>query len=248
MMRQGRVRLADRPFGLRQIDRAVDGRRAQRRSPSGGIVLDSREIDDAGPDRAVVFQAPSLLPWLTARAECRARRRPRLSARQPRPSAARSSTTTSTASASADAMDKLRRRAVERHEAARRHRPRLCAVAQAAAARRAVRHARQPDPLGAAGSADGGVDAHPGHRDLRHPRRRRGDPARRPRGDDDQRPERPHRPHHRGRPAAPAHAPGAARASPLLRLPRGAPRLPRRIRARRHVPSRSSGDVAGGAA
>lgn len=33
----------------------------------GGIVLDGREIDGAGPERAVVFQAPSLMPWLTAR-------------------------------------------------------------------------------------------------------------------------------------------------------------------------------------
>jgi nitrate/nitrite transport system ATP-binding protein len=33
---------------------------------SGGIVLDGREVTAAGPDRAVVFQAPSLLPWLTA--------------------------------------------------------------------------------------------------------------------------------------------------------------------------------------
>lgn len=33
----------------------------------GGIVLDHREIDVAGPDKAVVFQAPSLMPWLTAR-------------------------------------------------------------------------------------------------------------------------------------------------------------------------------------
>ncbi len=33
----------------------------------GGIVLDGREIDVAGPDKAVVFQAPSLMPWLTAR-------------------------------------------------------------------------------------------------------------------------------------------------------------------------------------
>ncbi len=32
----------------------------------GGIVLDNREIDSAGPDRGVVFQAPSLFPWLTA--------------------------------------------------------------------------------------------------------------------------------------------------------------------------------------
>ncbi|MFK7917599.1 MAG: ABC transporter ATP-binding protein [Ilumatobacter sp.] len=34
---------------------------------NGGIVLDHREIDTAGPDKAVVFQAPSLLPWLSAR-------------------------------------------------------------------------------------------------------------------------------------------------------------------------------------
>ena len=33
----------------------------------GGIILDGREIDVAGPDKAVVFQAPSLMPWLTAR-------------------------------------------------------------------------------------------------------------------------------------------------------------------------------------
>ncbi|MGH8119147.1 MAG: ABC transporter ATP-binding protein, partial [Gammaproteobacteria bacterium] len=32
----------------------------------GGIVLDSKEIWSAGPDRAVVFQAPSLFPWMSA--------------------------------------------------------------------------------------------------------------------------------------------------------------------------------------
>ena len=32
----------------------------------GAIILDGKEIDGAGPDRAVVFQAPSLFPWLTA--------------------------------------------------------------------------------------------------------------------------------------------------------------------------------------
>lgn len=32
----------------------------------GGIVLDNREVVTAGPDRGVVFQAPSLFPWLTA--------------------------------------------------------------------------------------------------------------------------------------------------------------------------------------
>ena len=33
----------------------------------GKIMLDGKEISDAGPDKAVVFQAPSLMPWLTAR-------------------------------------------------------------------------------------------------------------------------------------------------------------------------------------
>ena len=33
----------------------------------GSIILDNREVDIAGPDKAVVFQAPSLMPWLTAR-------------------------------------------------------------------------------------------------------------------------------------------------------------------------------------
>ena len=32
----------------------------------GGIILDGREVSDAGPDRGVAFQAPSLFPWLTA--------------------------------------------------------------------------------------------------------------------------------------------------------------------------------------
>jgi nitrate/nitrite transport system ATP-binding protein len=33
----------------------------------GGITLDGREVAGAGPDRGVVFQAPTLLNWLTAR-------------------------------------------------------------------------------------------------------------------------------------------------------------------------------------
>ncbi len=34
---------------------------------TGAIALDGQPVDAAGPDKAVVFQAPSLLPWLTAR-------------------------------------------------------------------------------------------------------------------------------------------------------------------------------------
>ena len=33
----------------------------------GSITLDYREITGAGPDRGIVFQAPSLVPWLSAR-------------------------------------------------------------------------------------------------------------------------------------------------------------------------------------
>ncbi len=33
---------------------------------NGGIILDDKEVVAAGPDRGVVFQAPSLFPWMTA--------------------------------------------------------------------------------------------------------------------------------------------------------------------------------------
>src|SRR5436305_6718752 len=32
----------------------------------GGVIVDGREIDGPSLDRALVFQSPSLLPWLTA--------------------------------------------------------------------------------------------------------------------------------------------------------------------------------------
>jgi len=32
----------------------------------GGIILDGLHVSEAGPDRAVVFQSPSLMPWMTA--------------------------------------------------------------------------------------------------------------------------------------------------------------------------------------
>jgi len=33
---------------------------------NGGIILTGKELDGPGPDRGIVFQSPSLLPWLTA--------------------------------------------------------------------------------------------------------------------------------------------------------------------------------------
>ena len=37
----------------------------------GGVILDGREVNSPGPDRAVVFQNHSLLPWLTCRENVR---------------------------------------------------------------------------------------------------------------------------------------------------------------------------------
>jgi nitrate/nitrite transport system ATP-binding protein len=35
------------------------------KATSGGVILEDREVDEPGPERAVVFQHHSLLPWLT---------------------------------------------------------------------------------------------------------------------------------------------------------------------------------------
>jgi nitrate/nitrite transport system ATP-binding protein len=37
------------------------------RATFGGVVIDGREVVEPGPERAVVFQSPCLLPWLSAR-------------------------------------------------------------------------------------------------------------------------------------------------------------------------------------
>ncbi|WP_207905829.1 ABC transporter ATP-binding protein [Aestuariirhabdus litorea] len=36
------------------------------RATEGGVILDGKEVNEPGPERAVVFQNHSLLPWLTA--------------------------------------------------------------------------------------------------------------------------------------------------------------------------------------
>jgi len=41
------------------------------RATLGGVIIEGKEIDGPGPERAVVFQTPSLLPWLTARQNVR---------------------------------------------------------------------------------------------------------------------------------------------------------------------------------
>jgi nitrate/nitrite transport system ATP-binding protein len=41
------------------------------RATYGGVVIDGTEVVGPGPERAIVFQAPCLLPWLTARENVR---------------------------------------------------------------------------------------------------------------------------------------------------------------------------------
>ena len=95
-VRKGEFVSLDRPLRLRQVHGAVDDGRSQRgfarrhhpRWPRGRR---------AGPDRAVVFQAPIAVSLAHRARERRARRRPRLSACQTQASATRSSTIISSA-------------------------------------------------------------------------------------------------------------------------------------------------------
>src|SRR5438132_3001597 len=41
------------------------------RATLGGVIIEGTEIDGPGAERSVVFQTPSLLPWLTARQNVR---------------------------------------------------------------------------------------------------------------------------------------------------------------------------------
>ena len=54
-----------RPLRLRQVHAAQHRGRAAARRRDGGVLLENAEVNDPGPDRAVVFQNHSLLPWLT---------------------------------------------------------------------------------------------------------------------------------------------------------------------------------------
>jgi nitrate ABC transporter ATP-binding subunit len=47
----------------------------------GGVVIDGTEVRGPGADRAVVFQSPCLLPWLTARQNVELAARPRIGAK-----------------------------------------------------------------------------------------------------------------------------------------------------------------------
>src|SRR5690606_7713935 len=91
---------------------------------------------------------------------------------------------------------------------------------------------------------DGGPRAHASHGDLRHARRRRGDPPRGPCRDDDERAAREGRRRARDRLAVAPQPQGAARASELLPLPARAARLSRGLRRGRRGARSGGGMIA----
>ena len=124
-------------------------------APDDGVLLCAgREIAGPGPERGVVFQNHSLLPWLTcfenvhlavervfggveSKAQLKARTHEALELVQ-----------------LAHAAHQAAERNFGRNEAARRHRARAVDGAQGAAARRAVRRARRADARASAGRVD----------------------------------------------------------------------------------------------
>ena len=119
----------------------------------GGVLLENREVNSPGPDRAVVFQNHSLLPWLTVYENVRLGVDKVFASSKTR--AERDAWTMHNLDSGADGA-RQGQAAVgnfRRHEAARRHRAGAGDGAEGAAARRAVRRARRADPRASAGLA-----------------------------------------------------------------------------------------------
>ena len=160
---QGRVRGADRPLGLRQVHPAQPDRRPDH-AHRGVLLCANREIAGPGPERAVVFQNHSLLPWLTCFenvylgwSACLAAKH----GRSRKQGAAQGPHRRRAGAGGPDARRaKAPRRNLRRHEAARGHCPRPGDGAQGAADGRALRRAGRPDPRQAAGRAAGDRGPH----------------------------------------------------------------------------------------
>ena len=184
-LERGRVRGHRRLLGLRQDHARVADRRAHRARRAASIALDGARVTEPGPERGIVFQQYSLLPWMTvlenvalavdavnagrpaARAPPAHRGADR--AREPRARAATSGRASSRA-ACASAW---------RWRAGSPWQPKLLLMDEPFSALDALTRATLQDEL-LADLERAALDRDPGHQ-----RRRRGDPARRPHLSDD---------------------------------------------------------------
>ena len=163
------------------------------RATNGGVLLENKEVNDPGPDRAVVFQNHSLLPWLTVYDNVRLAVDKVFSATKSRKERHAWTMHNLELVQMGACQGQAAGGDLGRHEAARRHRPRAGHGAQGAAAGRAVRRARCADARAPAGLGDGDPCPAQEHGADDHARRRRGRAAVRPHRHDDQRSGSPHR-------------------------------------------------------
>ena len=163
-------------------------------APTSGVLLcDNREIAAPGPERAVVFQNHSLLPWLTCFGNVHLAVERVFGARESKAHLNERTRAALELVGMAHALNKRPARDLGRHEAARGHRAGAGDGAQGAVDGRAVWRARRADARAPAGRVAEDRRAHGEHRGDGDPRRRRGGAAVGPHRDDDQRTGRDHR-------------------------------------------------------
>ena len=123
-------------------------------TPTSGVLLcDNREIAAPGPERAVVFQNHSLLPWLTCFGNVHLAVERVFAASESRAQLDERTRAALELVGMGHALAQAAARDLRRHEAARGHRARAGDGAQGAADGRAVRRARRADARASAGRA-----------------------------------------------------------------------------------------------
>ena len=132
----------------------------------GRVLIDGEPVRGVGTERAVIFQEPRLLPWLTVLGNVAFGLEVRGQARAEAEDRARDTI-------GLVGLERLRRRlsppALRRHGAARRHRPRAHRAAGDPAARRAARRARRDDQDHHAGGARPHLERGERHHGHGHP-------------------------------------------------------------------------------
>ena len=122
---------------------------------AGAVLFEEREVNAPGPERAVVFQNHSLLPWLSVYDNVALAVNKVFGATKSRAERHEWVTHNLDLVQMSAAKDKRPGGNLGRHEAARRHRARARHGAQSLVARRTVRRARRADARAPPGFGDG---------------------------------------------------------------------------------------------